>query len=467
MAEFLGGPRLAQASCVYITGNDDAPALDGTPRPPSALGSCLDEGLDVARSLWDHDALIADFDIDYVNFDFPAEPYLDPERTFALQRPVVDALKACLQRYGIAPLHLLSGRGHHFVWQIPRQSAAFARLARCGRVPASLSASAAPRHPSTTNQVEPLVGRAFAGLGLVCEYLAHCIKAGAAARCDVPVELTAVAVGPGARGRELVSLDISAYGDPLPMRTIRIPFSAYLKPWKQRAWLGEAIVETLPPLFLIPLHALDVPTGLAVMRDPAQVVALARRASVQIPDQSQPMEALVRAYEASALARFHTWFYAQEPVAPAQWGDTYDQLPLEALPPCARTILAHPNDWLLQPSGVKLIVRVLLALGWHPRHIAGLILSKFARDYGWGERWSHYDARLRADFYTRVFAGLSMTGQDDLVDLNCQSAREQLYCLQCPCGDNLALWQHLFHARRHYDRFGPRSLDRLFLPDAP
>jgi hypothetical protein len=27
MAEFLGGPRLAQASCVYITGNDDAPGM--------------------------------------------------------------------------------------------------------------------------------------------------------------------------------------------------------------------------------------------------------------------------------------------------------------------------------------------------------------------------------------------------------------------------------------------------------
>lgn len=193
-------------------------------------------------------------------------------------------------------VYILSGRGHHFVWPIPRQSDAFAQLVDLGHVPQSLGRRYAQPHPPTNSQVEPVVGRACAGLGLVFEYLTHGIKAIAAPLCDVPVELTAVAVGPGARGRELVSLDISEYGDPLHTRMLRIPFSAYLKPLQQRRWLGEAIVETLPPLFLVPLHAMDVSTGLAVMRDPAQVVALARRASVQIPDQSQPMAGLVTAY---------------------------------------------------------------------------------------------------------------------------------------------------------------------------
>ena len=29
------------------------------------------------------------------------------------------------------------------------------------------------------------------------------------------------------------------------------------------------------------------------------------------------------------------------------------------------------------------LVRVMLALGWHPRHIAGLVCSKYQRDFGW------------------------------------------------------------------------------------
>jgi hypothetical protein len=43
--------------------------------------------------------------------------------------------------------------------------------------------------------------------------------------------------------------------------------------------------------------------------------------------------------------------------------------------------------------------------GWHPRSIAGLIRSKFERDYGWGAYWYRYDAAARADFYVRVLCG--------------------------------------------------------------
>lgn len=68
-------------------------------------------------------------------------------------------------------------------------------------------------------------------------------------------------------------------------------------------------------------------------------------------------------------------------------------------------------------------MRILLALGWHPRHIAGLIRSKYERDYGWGERWSHDEVSSRADFYTRVFAGLVLVGQDELQEADDDGCR--------------------------------------------
>jgi hypothetical protein len=49
--------------------------------------------------------------------------------------------------------------------------------------------------------------------------------------------------------------------------------------------------------------------------------------------------------------------------------------------------------------------QALLERGWHPRHIAGLIRSKFERDHGWGDAWKDYSPALRADYYTRIFAG--------------------------------------------------------------
>ena len=95
------------------------------------------------------------------------------------------------------------------------------------------------------------------------------------------------------------------------------------------------------------------------------------------------------------------------------------------------------------------MLRVLLAVWWHPRHIAGLIRSKFERDFGWGEMWYRYDASTRANFYTRMFAGLITTGQDELVDFNCRSCQEKRYCPAEPCGSNLLDFRASLLVRRN------------------
>jgi hypothetical protein len=209
--------------------------------------------------------------------------------------------------------------------------------------------------------------------------------------------LTAVEAGPNGHGREVVSIDLSEYGDPLHTRGIRVPFSAYLKPHQQRWMLGH-LVEELPPLFMIPLHEMDDREGLFAMRDVGQVIELTRRGSVQIPDQSHGTEKLVAEYAQSRLARWHDYFYSAEHDPCDAWPRTYDRTPLGPLPPCARVILEQPNELLLKPAGLQHIVRILLAVGWHPRHIAGLVRSKYERDFGWGEKWYRYDAATRADF---------------------------------------------------------------------
>lgn len=455
MLEFLGGSSLENATSVYITGEDSSPDVWFTPRPLGDLWRCLDEGFDVGRSLWDRRSLVAHLDIEYVNFDFPAAPYIDPVRAFDLQRPVVDAVQEVLLAYGIAPLHVLTGRGHHFVWRIDRHSIAFESLAKFGRLPASLRARNAQPQPPNGETVEPKLGAAFAGLGQVLEYVAHRVLQRSATECEIPVMFTAVEAGGNGRGREVISIDLSEYGDPLHTRGMRIPFSAYLKPQQQRWKLGD-VVDQIPPLFLIPLHEMDERQGLLAMRDIGQVVEIAQQASVQIPDQSAGSESLVSAYTASRLADWHEFFYSQEHDPCERWAATYDCTPLESLPVCARVILEQPNELLLKPAAIQHIVRILLAVGWHPRHIAGLIRSKYERDYGWGDKWFLYDASARADFYTRLFAGLIATGLDDLVDLNCRSCQEKRYCPAHQCDNNLSGFKSLLLARRTAtSRFGP------------
>jgi hypothetical protein len=419
-------------------------------------------GFEISRSLWDHYALIADFDIEYVNFDDPAEAFVDPERVFAIQQPVAKTIEQLLREYGIKPLHVLSGRGHHFVWRIEQSSDEFEKLSALGRGPSSLWKCETEVHPPNGRAVPIELARAFSSLGLVMEFLAHRVKQVAAPHTETPVELTAVEVGPSKHAREMISIDISEYGDPLYSRAVRVPFSAYLKPWQQ-AWAFEVdTLAKLQPLFVVPLQGINWPEGISAMRDPHLTAELAAHANMTIPDATRGTGKMLDDYKRSKLAKFHEWFYSQEQHPAELWPETYDRQPMEILPACARVALEIPNDLLLRPAFIRRLVRVMLALGWHPRHIAGLICSKYRRDFDWTQ-FVNVDPATRADFYTRVFAGLFAAGTDDLVDFNCASAQEQGTCAFSTCGHNLLDFKESALERRKHDKLAHRPFNRLLL----
>lgn len=393
--EFLGGETPGSTTCEYITA-DGVSSPARRPRSPEELFQQLDAGLDICRSLWDRESLIAHLDVEYVNFDFPAEAYLDPDRTFALQESVAQAINRVLSFYGIRALHVLSGRGHHFAWRIDRRAPVFAELEVLG---AKVCSDGAPEGGDAG------VARAFAGLGLAMEFLARLVIELSAPDCPIPVEMTAVEVGPSQRGREMVSIDISEYADPLRTRTVRVPFSAYLKPWQQLYAVGEQNISRIGPIIFIPIDGVDIRQGMVAMRDPRAAARLAQTISAVIPDGTGGTAAMLRHYRKSALCRFHEFFHSARHDAPGMWHGGYDRTPLDDLPEGARLALKHPNDLLLRPSGMRMVVDALLQRGWHPRHIAGLIRSKFERDHGWGTQWDEYSPALRADFYARIFAG--------------------------------------------------------------
>jgi hypothetical protein len=460
--EFLGGDAREKATCYYLAGGGiDDPQLHHH-YGVDALDSFFNGGLEICRSLWDETSLLADFDVEYVNFDHAADAFLEPERVFELQQPVADTIERALHEYGIAALHFLSGRGHHFVWRIRRDSRAFKRLVALARGPESLWRAECDLQWPEGKKVPEELARAFAGLGLMMEFLAYQIKETAARITQVPVELTEVEVGPSPHGREMISIDISEYGDPLGSRMIRAPFSIYLKPWQQRWAFDVEQLENLPPLIVIPLEKITWREGISVRRDFAAAKELAQKCTTKIPDATERMEKLITDYERSDVARFHASFYSQEPHPPVKWPETYDRMPLEILPACVRSVLEQPNDLLLRPASIRRLVRVMLALGWHPRHVAGLITTKFARPFGWTQ-FTGCDPAARADFYTRVFAGLFATGRDNLLDFNCVSAQEQQTCPLSHCGFNLQDFRTSALDRRVHDRLAHRPFNRLFL----
>jgi hypothetical protein len=438
IVEYLGGRRLDEATCAFLGSLHPEDPSRFERHPPDSLDRLLDDGCELARSLGDRASMLIHLDIEYVNFDDPAAAYLDAPRVFRLQEPLIEAVEQRLLTYGIRYLHLVTGQGHHFVWRISKDSPV-------ARSMGGLGICTPP--DAATPMAEPL----FSHLALMMEHFAHLVKRDAAPHCEVPVEITAQHVGPGASGaREMVSIDISEYGDPLHSRMIRIPYTAFRKPWMSgligRMGIGNRVNE----FYTLPLHEMGLMQLLSERQCPDKIIALARRASAMIPVQESGTARWMEDYLQSPLCAFHRLFYqvCQDP--PSLWADGYDLTPLAALPPCAVHVLSEPNDWLLKPTGIQLVTRCLLALGWHPRHIAGLVRSKFANPaYGWSEKWRDYDPSVRAEFYVRLFAGQIATGMDGGIDFNCVSQQEKQFCWN-PCGCSLKP----FHERL-YERFNP------------
>jgi hypothetical protein len=184
----------------------------------------------------------------------------------------------------------------------------------------------------------------------------------------------------------------------------------------------------VPAMVAVPRAHQSLYRVLTSGRFPREAARAAERQEAHLPDVAQGIATLLLGYLPSRLAAFHRDYYAVTPHPPEAWPDTYDRLDSKALLPCVRWPLERPNDFLLQPARIQHLTRGLLADGWQPRHIAGLVHSRYARDYGWGTRWSRLDARTRAEFDVRVFAGLIATGLDEGVDFNCVSAQEKGLC---------------------------------------
>lgn len=434
LIEFLGGETLDQVTAAYLTHSDGCQFRRSQLRPPSELDWFLERDLDIARSLADSKSLIFHLDIEYVNFDSPAEAHVDPPRAFEIQEPVVRTIETLLLHWGIRPLHIITGQGHHFVWRIDRHSELAHRFTMLDPAPELRDQCVEGVPAAFAGQISGVAQSAFAAQSLVMEYVAQRIKQEAAPITEVPVEITAVHVGPGRSGRrEIVSVDISEYGDPLYSRMIRQPFTYYLKPWMQGLADDPLLRDQISLVRVVPLHEMDVKLALQVRQTESDVRDLARRACVRIPEQSHGTAKLLEEYLVSPLRRFHEFFYSDHHDPKERWPETYHRTPGHLLPPCMRILVDDPNDRLLKPAGMQLITRCLLARGWHPRHIAGYIRSKFENpEYGWGVDWNDYSAAIRADFYTRIFAGLRANGLDELVDFNCVSTREKGFC-HSPC----------------------------------
>jgi len=427
--EYLGGTEGGRPTCEYVIGY---PPQEGAPcpvRPPAAYRELLAAGMDLARAAWDRRWLVCCLDLDYINFDFRGEAYVQPERVFSLLEPVRQAVAGVLAGYGVEHLALMTGKGYHFVWQAAHQDPLVARLACCGQVPETAAAKYRCDRIRSSRRVDPRSAAAQHGAGMLMEFICHQVLAQAPG--ELPLVCSGVTAAGGQRGREVVSLDLSGYADPLYRHNFRCAFSTHQKAQSERSWVGEGIALGTPVQICLPVGKLELGERLHLQRDQERAAELAAAATARIPGAGAGMSRALQAYLASGLRRCHEHFAA---AAEEGWqeGD------LAGLPPCAALPLAAPNDLLLQPTHLQTVWRVLAARGWHPRQVAGLVRSRYEQDHGWGWAWMECDAGLRAQAYLRLFHGLSAAGLDRPEEMTCEGHRRRGACPQPGCGHNLA-----------------------------
>lgn len=406
--------------------------------PKKGFPWILEKGLDILRSNWDRESTLGILDVEYFNIDYPGEAYAYPRRTFEKLEPLYQAILRVFSRFGIKPLAIMTGQGYHLSTRISRRIKTELELEELGTVPPSLEGKYASTSPHRPRHVSYRHGKAFAGMGKLMEYLVHLILQEIGDLSPLPVVTTDVAVGKGKVGREAISIDLSMYGDPLYLRVIRCPFSCYQKHKVERHKAGEDLARFFPVQVVLPRENLSLDDLFKMHSNFRMAANYAAQVETKIPECSPGFEKLIKSYKASSLYNFHLAFDQEEQDPPQIWHRTYNAFDHNLLPPCVNHCLKFPNIHLLKPTNIQLLTRVLMNLGWHPKHIAGLIRSKFEGNYGWGRTWMKYDATSRANFYVRLFAGLLATGQDGEKDLNCLSHQEKGYCWQPFCGFNLA-----------------------------
>jgi len=438
LSEYCGGISLQGFRAFGLAGYGGRRRLhlpeDSAPRPVGVeeLESLLDDGADVCRSLADRDGTVIQMDLDYVDPGDPADIHLHPAACFARLEPIYRAVREAFHSFGVPTIDLLTARGYHLSTRIPGKTPFHRTLVELGHIGAPLQA----KYEAAGGAPYVQLGRAHEGAGRLLEHLAHRVIRNLRGKTKIPVVLADV---PRAGGGPYLCLDLSAYGDPLFERNVRCAFSSNQK--------AREITPSRPFTFNLPRRTPALPRHrrsrglslshlLQIREDPASAARLAARVHTVIPDAAGHDLRWVDDYRRGALARFHAAFDHGWHDPPSEWPHTYNSFDLRSLPRCVALPLEQPNPALLQPVWIRTVALALWGEGWHPRAIAGLIRSKYERDFGWGAMWYRYDAATRADFYVRVFCAARACGLEPELTCKLQAA-----CGACPrpgCGHDLS-----------------------------
>ena len=413
----------------------------------------LNNQLDPFRAVRDTKSTLGVLDVEYCSKKYPGDVYLDQNAAFWKIEPLYQCLKHIMFSYGIKPLTTATGQGYHLSFRVDKETAAHKSLESISHVEETLVGKYC-HVPFGSKRKSPVFkeeAQGYDGMGRLMEYLfQQAIKKSNEFSVFLPITLGDVAVGN--ERMESLSIDLSAYANPIFMRDVRLPFGSHQKhKFKKEIGLDA---QRIPIQVAVPRYTpfndneLKMHELFENRRHYRNCANYAATISTEIPECGEGVLKMISDYKKSKLYEFHQDYDKTKQELPEQWPRTYDKFELEKVPPCVSHALAHPNPHLLQPAQIQTVVRILTGKQWwHPKHVAGLIRSKYERNHGWEIDFNKYDANAWATIWTRMYSGLLATGLDQRTDQNCISHQEKgqswdkNYCVKPNCGYDLGSYK--------------------------
>ena len=361
-----------------------------TCKEPWQLGQILDKKSDVFRSVHDEDNLICLLDVEKVNHNDPGANYKDMVGLFWDLEPFHQALMSVYRDYGFSPLVIATGQGYHYGFRVPKDDAnsnAYELLQSLGFVSHEERIKNQYRRHGSRRRRIVTDDEAWAndGWSKLIEFMS--IQAMRRAR-KYGNRLPVVIGDQWAKGGVVISVDLSAFADPMFMRDIRLPFSLHQKhmtsPWK----VGHETAAKTPYIIAIPRftpcngNEISLDDLFRLRRNNYHDAAnYAGSIRTYLPVMSWGVENLVRAYLGSDVHEAHQIFdqgmkmfefsnYKQ------MFSKKYNELKHIRLHPDLEAKLNTCTGDQLNPNVIKAVTDKFLSHDVHPADIVAYLAGK-------------------------------------------------------------------------------------------
>ncbi len=353
-------------------------------------------------------------DVEYYNKHEQGNIIIHQKERFLDLEPTYKVIKDKLNEYGIKHITVMTGKGYHFISQVPHTSPIMEQIIKIGSsIESSLrDKQRQGRFLRRERPVPPNVELIFKGNNRLQQFFFCQVINEIRRKSNIRIEISDCS-------EEGIALDNTILTRQVDMSCFGSLGSLYLKTLLAWDKIGGHIVSNTPiPVRILrsinDIEILSLEDAILIRND--YDLALKHLASIEgfIPDGTNGLEKLIADYWDSALYNnVHKMMDSEEHDPPESWNMSYRNYDgICAKYPSIVQLLRNPNPSLLSPDELNYFINELYFL-WEVdkdlrrmKHISGLLRAIYEDGiFNWGNSFLFYDAARHANGWVELVLG--------------------------------------------------------------